>query len=53
MTRQTRKDLPLYKYMNAGSGVYKKNINSKDLGTSCWIWAAAIALVGIIALVAG
>lgn len=46
--RQTRKDFQGYKWMNSGSGVYRKHINDKDFGASCWIWLGIIALVGII-----
>lgn len=46
----TRKDFTPYKYMNAGSGCYKKHINEKDLGTSCWIWLGIIIVVGLVML---
>lgn len=49
--RQTRKDFQGYKWMNSGSGVYRKNINEKDLNASCWIWLGIIAFIGIIALI--
>ena len=48
MYKKTRKDFQGYKWMNSGSGVYRKHINEKDFGASCWIWLGIIALVGII-----
>ena len=47
---ETMKDIQMYKYMNAGTGVYRKNINSKDLGASCLIWIGIIAGIGIMFL---
>lgn len=46
-----RPDYPIYKYMNTGSGVYRKNINSKDLGASCWIWVGLILVIGLVCLI--
>ena len=49
---KTRKDFQGYKWMNTGSGVYRKNISSEKLNSSCLIWLGIIAVVGIIFLVA-
>ena len=51
MYRKTRKDFQAYKWMNSGSGVYRKNINSKDLDSSCLIWVGIIAIVAVIMMI--
>lgn len=43
-----KKDCPIYKYMNSGSGVYKRNISSEDFNASCLIWVGIIIVIGII-----
>lgn len=46
-----RPEYPIYKYMNTGSGTYRKHINGKDLGASCWIWLGIILVIGLVCLI--